>query len=164
TAMGDTVNLASRLEGQTKTHGISTIIGSRTAAAVIDEFALIEIESIRVKGKNDPEVIYTIVGRAEVAKSAEFAALRDHWARRLAEAGVRTRHPHLRPNWAHDSFGACGSSPGAPCASSSRGAGDTRTGRRSKPRWTLGSMKSKRRGGPARPTLSVATRPPASFR
>jgi adenylate cyclase len=84
TAMGDTVNLASRLEGQTKGHGISTIIGSRTAAAVSDEFALIEIESVRVKGKSEPEVIYTIIGRAEVAKSGEFAALRDHWGRLLA--------------------------------------------------------------------------------
>ncbi len=83
TAMGDTVNLASRLEGQTKTHGLSTIIGSRTAAAVAEQFALLEIESIRVKGKTEPEVIYTIVGREEVAKAPEFASLRDHWARLL---------------------------------------------------------------------------------
>jgi adenylate cyclase len=83
TVMGDTVNLASRLEGQTKTHGLSTIIGSRTAAAVADQFALLEIESIRVKGKTEPEMIYTIVGRADVAKTREFHSLQDHWAQLL---------------------------------------------------------------------------------
>ena len=83
TVMGDTVNLASRLEGQTKAHGLSIIIGSRTAAAVVDQFALLEIESIRVKGKTEPEVIYTIVGRADVTKAREFQSLQDHWAQLL---------------------------------------------------------------------------------
>ena len=83
TVMGDTVNLASRLEGQTKTHGLSIIIGSRTAAAVADQFALLEIESIRVKGKTEPELIYTIAGRADVAESVEFQSLQDHWAQLL---------------------------------------------------------------------------------
>jgi adenylate cyclase len=83
TVMGDTVNLASRLEGQTKTHGLSTIIGSRTAAAVADQFALLEIELIRVKGKSEPELIYTIVGRTDVANGREFQSLQDHWAQLL---------------------------------------------------------------------------------
>jgi len=83
TVMGDTVNLASRLEGQTRTHGLSIIIGSRTAAKVATQFALLEIESIRVKGKTEPDVIYTIVGRADVAQSREFEALQDHWAQLL---------------------------------------------------------------------------------
>jgi adenylate cyclase len=83
TVMGDTVNLASRLEGQTKTHGLSIIIGSRTAAAVADQFALLEIESIRVKGKVEPEVIYTIVGRADTVNTREFESLQDHWAQLL---------------------------------------------------------------------------------
>jgi len=83
TVMGDTVNLASRLEGQTKTHGLSTIIGSRTAAAVADQFALLEIESIRVKGKREPELVYTIVGRADVAQTREFQSLQDRWAQLL---------------------------------------------------------------------------------
>jgi adenylate cyclase len=83
TVMGDTVNLASRLEGQTKTHGLSIIIGSRTAAAVVDHFALLEIESIRVKGKTQPELVYTIVGRADVAKTREFQSLQDHWGQLL---------------------------------------------------------------------------------
>jgi adenylate cyclase len=75
TVMGDSVNLASRLEGQTKAYGLSIIIGSRTAAAVANEFALLEFDSIRVKGKTEPEVIFTILGRAEVTETAEFKAL-----------------------------------------------------------------------------------------
>jgi adenylate cyclase len=80
TVMGDSVNLASRLEGQTKAYGLSILIGSRTAAAVAGQFALLEIDSIRVKGKTEAEVIYAIVGRADVAASPEFRSLRDHWA------------------------------------------------------------------------------------
>jgi len=79
TVMGDTVNVASRLEGQTRTYDLSTIIGSRTAAAVADEYALLEIDIIRVKGKAEPEVIYTILGRAELSNTAEFKSLRESW-------------------------------------------------------------------------------------
>ena len=80
TVMGDTVNLASRLEGQTKAYGISIIIGSRTAAAAADEFALLEIDSIRVKGKSEPEVVYTVLGRGESAQGQELRNLQEAWA------------------------------------------------------------------------------------
>jgi adenylate cyclase len=80
TVMGDSVNLASRLEGQTKAYGLPILIGSRTAAAVAEQFALLEIDSIRVKGKTEAEVIYAIVGRADVAASPEFRSLQNHWA------------------------------------------------------------------------------------
>jgi adenylate cyclase len=80
TVMGDSVNLASRLEGQTKAYGLPILIGSRTAAAVAAQFASLEIDSIRVKGKTEAEVIYAIVGRADVAASPEFRSLQDHWA------------------------------------------------------------------------------------
>jgi adenylate cyclase len=83
TVMGDTVNLASRLEGQTKTHGLAIIIGSRTAAVVLEEFSVLEIESIRVRGKREPEVIYTVLGRSDLASSSEFATLRERWAQFL---------------------------------------------------------------------------------
>jgi adenylate cyclase len=79
TVMGDTVNLASRLEGQTRAYGLSIIIGSRTAVAVSEQFALLEIDSVRVKGKTEPEVMYTIIGRADVAKTREFASLQERW-------------------------------------------------------------------------------------
>jgi hypothetical protein len=58
---------------------LSIIIGSRTAAAVADEFALLEIDSIRVKGKTEPEVIYTIHGRADLKETPAFKALQQAW-------------------------------------------------------------------------------------
>ncbi len=82
TVMGDSVNLASRLEGQTKGYGLSIIIGAATAAAA-PEFALLEIDSLRVKGKTEPEVIYTIVGGAEAAQTPEYKSLQDHWSKFL---------------------------------------------------------------------------------
>jgi len=83
TAMGDAVNLASRLEGQTKGYGLPIIIGSRTASAVADHFALLEVEAIRVKGKTEPDVVYTIAGRAELARTNEFESLRERWLQLL---------------------------------------------------------------------------------
>ena len=80
TVMGDSVNLASRLEGQTKGYGLSIIIGSRTAAAVSGQFALLEIDRTQVKGKTEPEVIYTVVGRDDLAKAREFETLQERWS------------------------------------------------------------------------------------
>jgi adenylate cyclase len=79
TVMGDSVNLASRLEGQTATHGVPVIIGSKTAESVADQFALLQVDAILVKGKSEPEIIYTVVGRADVAATTEFRTLKDYW-------------------------------------------------------------------------------------
>jgi adenylate cyclase len=75
--MGDSVNLASRLEGQTKEYGFPVIVGSKTALAVKDHFALLELDFIMVKGKKEPEVIYAIAGREDVAYSEWFQRLRN---------------------------------------------------------------------------------------
>ena len=75
--LGDSVNLASRLEGQTKEYGFPIIVGSRTALAVKDEFAILELDFIMVKGKKEPEVIYAIAGREDVAGSEHFQRLRN---------------------------------------------------------------------------------------
>jgi adenylate cyclase len=74
---GDSVNLASRLEGQSKEYGFPIIAGSGTALAVKDRFAILELDFIMVKGKTQPEVIYAIAGRADVAHSARFQRLRN---------------------------------------------------------------------------------------
>src|SRR6266705_2728498 len=75
--LGDSVNLASRLEGQSKEYGFPIIVGSKTALAVKDKFAILEIDFIMVKGKKEPEVIYAIAGRADIAHSARFQRLRN---------------------------------------------------------------------------------------
>jgi adenylate cyclase len=75
--LGDSVNLASRLEGQSKEYGFPIIVGSRTALAVKDSFAILELDFIMVKGKKDPEVIYAIAGREDTAQSERFQRLRN---------------------------------------------------------------------------------------
>lgn len=75
--LGDSVNLASRLEGQTKEYGFPIIVGSRTALAAKDKFAILELDFIMVKGKSEPEVIYAIAGREDVMQSGAFQRLRN---------------------------------------------------------------------------------------
>src|ERR1035437_647517 len=74
---GDSVNLASRLEGQSKEYGFPIIVGSKTALAVKDKFAILELDFIMVKGKKEPEVIYAIAGREDTAYSGRFQRLRN---------------------------------------------------------------------------------------
>lgn len=82
--LGDSVNLASRLEGQSKSYGVPVIAGSRTALAVKEKFAIFELDFIAVKGKSEPEVIYAIAGRQDVANSPDFQRLRNLFIEMLA--------------------------------------------------------------------------------
>ena len=66
--LGDTVNLASRLEGRTKDYRIPVVIGSRTAEGAKQKFAVMEIDLIMVKGKKQPEAVFTVLGRSEVGR------------------------------------------------------------------------------------------------
>jgi adenylate cyclase len=75
--LGDSVNLASRLEGQCKSYGLPIIIGSKTATVAKDKFAILELDFIAVKGKKEPEVVYAIVGREEMIKSGRFQRWRE---------------------------------------------------------------------------------------
>jgi adenylate cyclase len=75
--LGDTVNLASRLEGQSKEYGFPIIIGSKTAMTAKEKFAILELDFIMVKGKKEPEVIYAVAGREDTAHSERFQRLRN---------------------------------------------------------------------------------------
>jgi adenylate cyclase len=83
TAMGDAVNLASRLEGQSKTYHISLIIGEATRV-LAPRWAALELDLIAVKGKHDAVRIYTLLGDDELAQSPEFRAHADRHERMLA--------------------------------------------------------------------------------
>ncbi len=56
--LGDTVNVASRLEARTKDYRLPMVIGSRTAEKAKQKFATMEIDLIQVKGKKQPEAVY----------------------------------------------------------------------------------------------------------
>jgi len=75
--LGDTVNLASRLEGRTKDYRIPIVIGSRTAEGAKQTFAVMEIDLIMVKGKKQPEAVFTVLGRSEVEADPRCKELRD---------------------------------------------------------------------------------------
>jgi adenylate cyclase len=65
TALGDTVNLSSRLEGLNKDYGTHIIVNETTYAATRDaKFVYRELDLIRVKGKSQPVTIYELIGRA----------------------------------------------------------------------------------------------------
>jgi len=82
--LGDTVNLASRLESRTKDYRLSLVIGSRTAEGANNKFATMEIDLIQVKGKKQPEVVYTVLGTADVEEDPRCRELRELNAHMLA--------------------------------------------------------------------------------
>lgn len=61
TAMGDSVNLASRLEGLTKVYGVAIIVGPETEKKARNSFHFRELDFVRVKGKNEPVRIFELV-------------------------------------------------------------------------------------------------------
>lgn len=78
--LGDAVNMASRLEGQTKTYGVQILLGEATAQAA-SNFACVELDSIRVVGKDQPARIYTLLGDEAVADTDAFKDfMADHTA------------------------------------------------------------------------------------
>ncbi len=73
--LGDAVNLASRLEGQSETFGVPIILGSATAELVKDKFAVLELDALRVKGKSEPEIVYTLIGLKAEVQAESFNAI-----------------------------------------------------------------------------------------
>ena len=72
--IGDTVNVASRLEGLTKLYGVPIIAGAELAGH-LPGFALLEIDRVRVVGRDTPETIYAILGDEAVGASERFSQL-----------------------------------------------------------------------------------------
>ena len=61
TVIGDSVNLASRLEKITKTYGVGIVICEDTAKAVGEAHPLRELDIIRVRGRMQPSKIFQVV-------------------------------------------------------------------------------------------------------
>jgi adenylate cyclase len=72
--LGDVVNVASRLEGATKTYKFPIITGESTAKAALG-FAFLEIDAVLLRGKDQPERIFALLGDETVAASEGFRKL-----------------------------------------------------------------------------------------
>ncbi len=92
TAMGDGVNLASRLEGLAKQYGVSIVVSAAVAREARDAFRFRRLDRVVVKGKHEPVEIYELVGRRVPERPPPpfvmpyEAALDAYFARRFAEA------------------------------------------------------------------------------
>ena len=73
--LGDAVNLASRLEGQSKSYGVKTVIGPETNESVKDTYATLQLDMIAVKGKKEAVTIFTLLGDSIFKQSSEFKNL-----------------------------------------------------------------------------------------
>jgi len=75
--IGDAVNLASRLEGQSKTYGVQIVVGEG-AYALASDMAFLELDLIRVRGKEEAVRIYALLGQTARAQDPEFKKLAQH--------------------------------------------------------------------------------------
>lgn len=107
TAMGDTVNLASRLEGRTKYYGVEIIAAQATRELLGEALPLRRLDRIRVKGKTQPVEIFQLFVDGEVAEhqgliDAFESAQAHYFAGEFAAAleafeALRERYPEDRP-------------------------------------------------------------------
>lgn len=75
--LGDAVNLAARLEGQSKSYGMNVVLGPTTRNAVKDRLATIDLDFIQVKGKTEGTYIYGLMGDEEVLADPAFKKLQN---------------------------------------------------------------------------------------
>jgi adenylate cyclase len=79
-ALGDNVNLASRLEGLNKIYGTRIIIGEKTEALVRGGFHTRMLGAVRVKGRVQPEKVFELLAPAEETLPDDLRAAMDCYA------------------------------------------------------------------------------------
>ena len=94
TVIGDSVNLASRLEGAGKEYGTSILIAEETYRRALDGVEARELDLLRVKGKDKPVRIYELLSRkGELDPTKQkgcdlFAAGLEHYRKQQWEAAI----------------------------------------------------------------------------
>lgn len=94
-ALGDEVNIASRLEGSSKQFGVD-IVASASTRELAPDFAWLEIDKVKLKNKTRPVAVYVLAGGKVYAETDVFkrlSALHEEMlaayrARKFSEAGA----------------------------------------------------------------------------
>ncbi|EJC80072.1 putative transmembrane sensor domain protein [Rhizobium leguminosarum bv. trifolii WSM2297] len=87
--LGDSVNLASRLEGASKNYGVALLLGEETARLVADTYTVVELDRIIVKGRTVPSPVFTVVHKADAeALTAHQAFIEAKYAGTLVPLDV----------------------------------------------------------------------------
>ncbi|WP_188612176.1 adenylate/guanylate cyclase domain-containing protein, partial [Chelatococcus reniformis] len=68
TAMGDTINLASRLEGINKTYGTAILVSQTTAEQCGEAFAFREVDTVQPKGRSEAVTVYELLSAHAAAE------------------------------------------------------------------------------------------------
>jgi adenylate cyclase len=89
TVMGDAVNLASRVEGLTRHYGVDILIGEATRYAAGETMTWLEVDRVRVKGKQQAVTLFTPVPQA-TASAPRFTEELRLW--QLALTSYRHQH------------------------------------------------------------------------
>ena len=79
TALGDSVNLASRLEGLCKQYGVDVLVSDEVKTRTADEFAFRLVDRVAVKGRAGGVLVYELLGRRDEA-TARTAHVREYEA------------------------------------------------------------------------------------
>lgn len=99
TAIGDTVNVASRIEGLNRVYGTDILISEVTRADVADVMFTRAIDKVAVKGRKEGILIHALIGEAEAASETDRAH---------AESYARALDLYFNRDWAaaEAAFGA----------------------------------------------------------
>jgi adenylate cyclase len=74
--LGDSVNLAARLEGQSKGYGVGIVIGEDTVRGLPENsYPVAELDMIAVKGKSQAVRIFTLAGKPEIMQDPDYAPM-----------------------------------------------------------------------------------------
>jgi adenylate cyclase len=89
TALGDTVNLGSRLEGLNKVYGTRILVADQTRTALGEEFICREVDWVAVKGRAQPVAVHELMGLRSADHDGSLRALADAFGSALG--AYRTR-------------------------------------------------------------------------